>query len=255
MKRNLLLLAVMAIAVVGLYNLGAAQCNPNDAGVCDTLYMECWPGDEVLTGVAPWDVTYPIYVTHDVDDPTMDSIAGIVIPLHYTYTNAAANVTIDPLKNHCGDGEDVNRALHNLLYNLNNSVFRDLPTMEVPTELNWMMDISSLGGGKDWDTRILDLGVPGDIRISLVASGSSDFRMGPVTHRLLMSIRFTLQDSTNICIDTTFWPPSGRVTFALGGVGSPTLIPQIWDDYNGPEVCVEHYIPPNYPPYFDRWHG
>ncbi|UCB51660.1 MAG: hypothetical protein JSV10_06625, partial [Candidatus Zixiibacteriota bacterium] len=96
MKRNLLLLAVMIWVAFG-FSLAHAVQDPNDNGVADTLYLEVWPGDDGLFGY-PADVRFPMYITSDIPDPNIDSIAGIVIPLCFTSTNAGANITIAAAK-------------------------------------------------------------------------------------------------------------------------------------------------------------
>jgi hypothetical protein len=50
---------------------------------------------------------------------------------------------------------------------------------------------------------------------------------------LLLTITFKVQDSTTICIDTCFWPPSDRLVFANSVFQG--FIPKIWDDYLGTE--------------------
>ncbi|MGB2769052.1 MAG: hypothetical protein WBC88_04930, partial [Candidatus Zixiibacteriota bacterium] len=246
MKRNLLLLAVMILVAFG-FNLAQGAQHPNDMGVADTLYLEVWPADVGMTGY-PADVKYAMYVTNDIPDDIRDSVAGFVVPLCYTSSNTAANATINVGKNKCG-AQDLIRAMHPTFYNLNLSIFQDLPSMEDPQVPNWMMDLSDPMTGLEWDTRILDLST-GDFRLSLVASGSADQRFKGGNRVLLATIKFTIDDSTNICVDTCHWPPTGQIAFSRAD--AVTYIPQIWDDYIPAEwYCVEHYTIPNLSPVID----
>ncbi|MGB2804424.1 MAG: hypothetical protein WBD64_05965, partial [Candidatus Zixiibacteriota bacterium] len=247
MKRNLLLLAVMILVAFG-FNLAQGAQHPNDMGVADTLYLEVWPDDIGHGGGDyPVDVKYAMYVTNDIPDDTRDSIAGFVVPLCYTSSNTAANATIVAGKNNCG-AQDLIRAMHPVPFNLNNSIFQDLPSMEDPQVLNWMMDMSDLYG-PEWDTRILNLGTGSEFWLSLVSSGSADRRFKGGSRVLLATIKFTIDDSTNICVDTCHWPPTGQVAFSRAD--AVTYIPQIWDDYIPSEwYCVEHYTILNEDPEF-----
>lgn len=213
MRRSILVFLVVAASVLCISMLSWGQCpeDPNDAGVCDTLYVEPY----TYTGFTsyPAEVEVAIRITHDVPDPEFDSLAGFTIPLCFTSSNAAANATIYADSNKCGDS-DLNRVLHNLLYDLNLSVFSDLPNMESPTEYNWMMDLAGLGGGREWDTRILDLSTPGVFWFLVIGSGASDLLFAEGSRVLLATMTITIEDTTTICIDTCFWPPTARLTFA-----------------------------------------
>ena len=125
MKRNLLLLAVMIWMAFG-FTLAQAQ----DNGIPDTLYLESWPDDEGLYWPGPWDVKIAAYITSDIPDPVIDSIAGIVIPLCFTSSNAGANATILAAKN------NTNLAP---FPDLDNSIFQHLPDMGTETVSNFMM--------------------------------------------------------------------------------------------------------------------
>ncbi|UCB52442.1 MAG: hypothetical protein JSV10_10760, partial [Candidatus Zixiibacteriota bacterium] len=234
MKRNLLLLAVMIWVAFG-FSLAQAAQDPNDNGAADTLYLESWPDDEGLFWPPPWDVKIAAYITNDIPDPDIDSIAGIVIPLCYTSSNAAANATIDIAKNNTN------------LYpfpDLDNSIFQHLPDMATRTVENWMMLYSEELMGTDWDTKILDLGTGDHFWLSLVPTGTADRRFWGGSRQLTATITFTIEDSTVICLDSCFWPPTGRLAFSRSD--AVTYIPQIWDDYQGTEwYCDTFYIVPN----------
>ncbi len=225
MKRYILVFLVVAASVLCISILSWGQCpeDPNDAGVCDTLYVEPY----TYTGFTsyPAEVEVAIRITHDVPDPVFDSLAGFTIPLCFTSSNAAANATIYADSNKCGDS-DLNRVLHNLLYDLNLSVFQDLPNMDdPPTELNWMMDIATLGGGREWDTRDLPTSTPQTFWFSVIATGSTDQLFPEGSRVLLATMTITIQDTTTICIDTCFWPPTARLTFT-DKLGTSLFIPR-----------------------------
>ena len=77
-----------------------------------------------------------------------------------------------------------------------------------------MMDLAEQGTGLQWDTRILYLAYEGKIFCSLVPTGTEDQRFCGGSRVLLATLTFTLEDSTTICIDTTWAPPDGRTVFS-----------------------------------------
>ncbi|MGB2805507.1 MAG: hypothetical protein WBD64_11505, partial [Candidatus Zixiibacteriota bacterium] len=96
MKRNLLVLTCLVLGALFLVGQSWAACpeDPNDNGICDTLYVEIWPGDDWPSGF-PHFVRFPIRVTNDIPDPDIDSIAGMVVPLSFASTNPLANAQIE----------------------------------------------------------------------------------------------------------------------------------------------------------------
>lgn len=56
-----------------------------DSGVPDTLYAEVYPPDAPGPGL----VRVSLYVTHDIVDPAVDSLAGFMIPLCWHLTSPA----------------------------------------------------------------------------------------------------------------------------------------------------------------------
>jgi hypothetical protein len=208
MKRNLPLLAVVIWVALGL-TLAQAQ----DNGVPDTLYLEVYPGDDIVHGY-PADVRFNLRVTNDIPNPLIDSIAAFVIPLCFTSSNAAANVVIPASKN------NVN------LYpfpDLENSIFRHMPSMADPQERNWMMDLSEQMVGREWDTRILDIGTGDHFWMSLVASGSPDQRFKGGSRVLVATMTFTVVETTTVCIDTCF---AGMMSLAFSRSDAVTYIPR-----------------------------
>jgi hypothetical protein len=200
MRRNLVLTATLMLMALG-FTLGRAQ----DNGVPDTLYVEVYPGDDMIYAF-PADVRFNLRVTNDIPDPNIDSIAGMVIPLCFTSSNAGANVTIPASKNNAD------------VYpwpDLENSIFRHMPSMADPQEHNWMMDLSELWWiGPEWDTRILDIGAGDHFWLSIVPTGTPDQRFPGGSRLLTATMTFTVEDSVTICIDTCFWPPTQRLAFS-----------------------------------------
>ncbi|NIM98491.1 MAG: hypothetical protein GTO24_10555 [candidate division Zixibacteria bacterium] len=200
MRKKLLFFVVAGVSLLLSYALAQAQCleDPNDNGLCDTMYVEVWPGDEYLVPGEQHHALFPIRVTHDLPDPDIDSIASFVIPLCYTSSNPAAQAQVDPFYNSTG------------LYffsNCFNSVFRPLPDCQHPLESNWMWSL--LGTGGEWDSRIVNLGDQ-HFWLALLPSGSDNQLFWEASRVLLAAMTFKLEDSTTICFDTCFWPPASR---------------------------------------------
>jgi len=238
MKRNLLLLAVMALMVFGFSSVAVAQ----DPGTPDTLYLELYPGDDSLFMPVPtdppgWHVQMPLYIWHDLPDVAQDSLAGIVVPLFYTSSNPAAYCSTTAYNN----DKCLTTGCPPVPWVL--SIFRNLPDLG---ETNWMWDRDSQpypNTALAWDTRIMDLGdFVSHWWLTIATSGSEDQRMWEGTHILLATMTFNIQDSTTICVDTGFWEPSSRLQFGAGVTPTYTYIPQ----FEG--LCVEAFIVPNIPP-------
>jgi hypothetical protein len=232
------------------FSLAYGAQDPNDNGVADTLYLESWPGDERLEGQGPWEVMIDVYVTNDIPDPAIDSIAGFVIPLCFFSTNEpSANCHVCPTRNNCG-ASDLHPFPEPIL---ENSIFRHKPSMADPQIRNWMMDLSAAFMGWEWDTRILDYSgdpTPNNYWVSLVPTGTQDQRFSGGSRILIFTATFCIEDSTNICLDTCFWPPTGRLAFSRSD--AVTYMPIIWDDYIPAEYyCDRFWIPENMPPVCD----
>jgi hypothetical protein len=192
-----------------------AQCpeQPADNGVCDTLYIERY--DTLHHSPGPWRIRFPITITNDIPDPAIDSISGMVISLCFTSSNPAANPRTDASLNNT-----------NLPPNseLDNSIFRHLPTMDDPQRRNWMMDLADQGLGLEWGTRILDLGIGDHFWLCLVPTEDPDPRFPGGSQILVATMTFTVDDTTTLCIDSCFWPPTG--TFVFSRSDAVTYIPR-----------------------------
>jgi hypothetical protein len=109
------------------------------------------------------------------------------------------------------------------------SIFRHLDGTN-----NWMMNLSEQEPGAEWSFRFLDLGNEvSEFMLAMVPTGSADRLFEGGSGVLWLTMTFKIKDSTTICIDTCFWPPSDRLAFANSI--AETFIPKIWDDYLGTE--------------------
>jgi len=226
MKRNLLLLAV--IAMFGFSSLAVAQ----DPGAPDTLFLDVFGNDnELYTPTGPHFVRVTMSIYHDVPSAAQDSLAGTVIPLDYTHSNAAKYCSVSGYWNTLSfAGPPAAR-----------SIFRHLSGWD-----NWMQGAYESYLGEEWDTKILDLDGTTHIWLSLAASGLDDRRMEAQAKALWATMTFKLEDSMVVCMDTGFWPPSSRLQFGAGVAPTYTYMPKIWDDYDGTEEwCFEAFIVPN----------
>jgi hypothetical protein len=239
MKRNLLIFAWAILGLLFLCVPGLAVCpeDPNDSGECDTLYLEIFPGDEHFIPPGPRFARFPIYVTHDVPESNLDSIAAFVIPLRYFSSNDNANAVIDPYYNNTD------------LYpfpTIDRSIFRHL-VVDFETTYNWMMTISEALIGLEWDTRILDVSEGNNFWLGLFPTGSPDQKFPQGSRVLLATITLTLDDTTTICLDSCLWPPVSWLAFARSD--AQTYIPRHFLP-----VC-EHIWIYGPPPYFQTCPG
>jgi hypothetical protein len=203
MKRNLLCLLLGAVFVLS-HSLLWADCpeDPRDSGICDTLYVDIWPGHQYLVPGEPHYALFPIRVTHDLPDPNIDSIAAFVIPLCYTSSNPAAQAQVDPTYN------STDMWSFPACYI---SIFRPPLDCEHVEEDNWMWSL--LGGGGEWDTRVLDRGDQ-HFWLALFRTGSQDQQFWEGSQVLLATATFRMEDTTTICFDTCFWPPASHLSFS-----------------------------------------
>ena len=212
MKKRLLLLAVTTI-LIGLCGTHAgAQAPRNSWAYCDTMKVEVYPPDTLFSGL----VRVAIYVTHiecDEGGPppsVRDSLMVVSIPLCYTHTN--------PTK-YCSVSWAWNNAF---LYPfpdsmLKRSIFRHFISPETDTiKHNWMMSQSQLLSGLEWDHRVLLIDDTSYFRLGAAATGLEDQMLSATSPVLLATITFRTEDTMTICIDSCFWPPSGRLSFTRG---------------------------------------
>jgi hypothetical protein len=202
MKKAIFVLAAVTI-LIGMSSLAGAQCpeSPNDNGLCDTFYVEVYPRDQVCLPGSGFFVRFPIYVTHDVPNPVIDSVCAMVLPLCYEHSNPGKYCSLSYYWNNAD------------LYPspiTDRSAFRHFIQGGDTVIHNWMMDLSQKGTGLEWDTRIFHLDGTSKIWVSLFPTGSRDQRFGEGSRVLLATFTFKLEDTTTICIDTCMWPPESR---------------------------------------------
>jgi hypothetical protein len=178
-----------------------------DAGVPDTFYIEIHPQDKCISGVPPYFVRFPIYITHDIVDPAVDSIAGIQAPLCYEHSNTT---------HYCSLSSYWNKALLYPGSGLDRSIFRHYISGSDTLEHNWFMDQSQKPGNLAWDFVFVDVedGQP-HFWMILVPTGSEDQKLGDCSRRLIATMTFKLEDTTTIEIENCVWPPDdSRIIFS-----------------------------------------
>jgi hypothetical protein len=210
MKRNLLILACVALGVVffSARSWGVCPEDANDLGQCDTFYTEVYPPDQLFEGSPPYFMRFPIYVTHDENtqpNGEPDSIAMFQIMLCYEHSNSSTYCSVSGYWNNTNvyPSPDIDR-----------SVFRHFVEDGDTVVHNWMMDLSQRGMGLDWDTRVLDLDGISHFWFALFPSGSQDQRFGEGSRVLLATITFKVGDTTTVCLDSCFTPVGGGIWFA-----------------------------------------
>ena len=223
MKALLIFLAIVLLSILWLTDLSLGACPeaPYDNGLCDTMSVEAYPPDTAFLNPGQL-VRVPVYVTHDVPDSTIDSIAAFVIPFCYTHTNPTKYCSLT--------------YYWNVYWPLTNprSIFRHLIVSPTDTIHNWMMDLFEAGNNEEW-TGVLDLDGTSHFWITLIPAGSEDPYFGTESHRLLFTMTFKVKDTTTVCIDTCFWPPSDRLAFARSD--AVTYIPRHNLSYCFPVSC------------------
>lgn len=205
MKSLLVLLVIASLSVLRLttFSFGICPEQPWDNGLCDTMYVEAYPPDTAFLNPGQL-VRVPVYVTHDVPDPNIDSIAAFIIPLCYTHSNPAKYCSLTAYRNQILWSSD----------RLPRSIFRHLPSNDNPQIHNWMMDLYEKGNQEEWNGIILDLDGISHFMIDLIPSGSEDQLFGPEIHRLLFTMTYKVRDTMTVCIDSCFWAPSDRLAFS-----------------------------------------
>jgi hypothetical protein len=180
-----------------------------DSGECDTLYVEVYPPDTLLSGFA----RVLIQITHDVPDPSADSLAATDLPLCFTRTN--------PSK-FCSLSSHWNRSF---LYPyppelLERSVFRHIIEHGDTLTHNWMMDQSQLLTGAEWHDVVIDLDDTSHLWFHTAWTGLGDQMFGDGSRVLWATMTFRMEDTMTICIDSCFWPPTNRLTFVRAYLGT-----------------------------------
>jgi hypothetical protein len=210
-----LLFLVMAVAAFGSWSWAVCPEAPYDNGLCDTLKVTCYNCTQPDTG-AFYYIQFPMFITHDVPDPLVDSIAAMVIPMCYTkLTNPTQ---------YCSLTTYWNRISWNPT-NLPRSIFRHLPSNDNPQIHNWMMDLYDAGNEQEWDTFVLDLDGTSHFWLSMIPTGAPDQRVGDINNTLMVTMTMRVQDTMHVSIDTCFWPPSSQMAFSR--IDSKTYVPRL----------------------------
>jgi hypothetical protein len=210
MRRGLLTLVAVGISILICSSLSWAQCPEDtvDQGSCDTLHVTCFDCERT-PGTGPFHIQVPILVTHDQTAP-VDSIAGFVIPLTWTRTNPSAFCSLSAYWN-------TTSTLYLYPDFSTRSVFRHIVNPADSTDTlmhNRMAHLADDFGGRDWDSRIVD--VSSDeayARISAIATGTQDQGWWEGDRILLLTLTYVVEDSMHICVDSSFWPPTGQLLY------------------------------------------
>jgi hypothetical protein len=257
MKQSSLLLAVMVVTVLFLaLHQAWAACpqDPNDLGICDTLYVETFNGDHIYDATAGYDsVRVAIYVTHDsntfwyegANKWVQDSILAFVVPLRWWKVDCADSVVLpkyDQWNNKGFSADSISR-----------SIFRDIVNLHTgDTTYNRMKYLNDRGVG--WPNIILDITSGPDSGLFKLALIRGETSMGwwEGSKVLLATMTFLVYMgnncySTNICLDSTFWSPANHLCFVKYDATSYTprqFLPVVDTIYIPP-----WYWKPSYPDY------
>jgi len=198
---------------------GSCSEDPNDLGRCDTLYVETFDCDH-LSGAEPGSfdsVRVAVYVTHD-QALVQDSIRAFVVPLTFWHQpEGCADSVIFPnwdnWNNTVIDPDDPA---------MSRSMFRHIVDDHTgDTTYNRLLQMVE-AGKPAWD-RFANIeshssdGDSGHVFFALIA-GPNYQRWWEGSRVLLATLTFHVYmsdacDTTEIGIDTTFWPPSSRLAF------------------------------------------
>jgi len=232
MKRNLLVSAVMAVAILIFtpHHTGA-QCpeDPNDLGICDTMYVETFDCDhEYEAEPGSFDsVRVAIYVTHDSNTFwwegagrwAQDSIMSFVIPLNFWHEpEGCADSVILP------NWDNWNNTIMNPSDpRMSRSMFRHIvDTHSGDTTYNRMLQMVENGKMAwfvctDFESHSSD-GDSGKCSFSMIPLASTCQRWSEGSRVLLATLTFQVYmsedcDTTEIWIDSTSWSPYNYLTF------------------------------------------
>ncbi len=233
MKGHCLNLALILVAVVFLAGQTQAQC-PEDAidlGICDTIYFETFGCDPIYQAEpGSFDsVRVAVLVTHDSNTFwwesggkwLQDSIAAFVMPLKFWHESEGCADSVilpqyDNWNNISRDPDDPR---------MSRSIFRDLVDEHTgETIYNRMKYLADFSQGLEWSMVILDIeshacdGDSGHAWFVTIPSGSTNRRWWEGSRVLLATLTFLVYmpqdcDTTEIGLDTMFWPPADHLTF------------------------------------------
>lgn len=216
MKPKFLILASLDLMLL-CFSLGWAQCPEDtcDRGVCDTFYVEVFAEDSIFD--PPYDsVRVALYITHD-QLGWIDSIGTIVVPFRFAITNPASGCSLPEW------GDWNNTGVIPLDPKMPRSLFRHLVDPATGDIIhNRMHDLGAEYMGLEWTCRLVFIENhptnPDGNRFGMVLSPSYPRNRWwwEGERVLLATLTFTAYDSTTVCIDSTFWPPSSPLSFWRG---------------------------------------
>jgi hypothetical protein len=200
------------------------ECDPNDLGICDTLYVETFDCDHNYQAEpGSFDsVRVAIYVTHDSNTFwweeglrwVQDSIRAFVVPLTFWHQPpGCADSVILP-----NWGGWNNNCVNPSSDSINRSIFRNIVDAHTgDTVYNRMLNLK-------WAFRYISIeshscdGDSGHARLSMISSDPTNRLWWEGSRVLLATLTFLVYKSdtcecTEIGIDSTFWPPSNRLAF------------------------------------------
>ncbi len=223
MKKAFLFLTAAIVLGAGISAQG--QCPQYDSGICDSLILEPYRVVPVGGGNYPAFATVEILVNHDIVTAPIDSLGGFVVPLAYTSSNATHYCSLSSWWN---SAATLIAALPE--FQQNRSVFRHMPSMQDIQIHNRMLDMNAdyVSG---WNFIVLDLGgqeakaLNPVFWLTLVPTNTTCQAWGSGNRVLLATMTFLVEDETEICIDTNFWPPASRLAYA--NYNAEQYIPQI----------------------------
>jgi hypothetical protein len=210
MKRDLLSLIALLFLVLFLGSWSWANCpqDTSDHGNCDSLNVNCMDCNQPDTG-SYYLIRFPMLVTHDVVDQSIDSLAGITIPLCYSHTNPTKYCSLSTYWNTTTfSGGSSAR-----------SIFRDLVRVPGDTIFNWMMDLYQQDPAVQWANLILYMKTGGTNPDSmnywwLALAPTTQPLMGDVNRALIATMTFRVQDTMHVSIDSCYWPPQSNLAFS-----------------------------------------
>jgi hypothetical protein len=209
---------------------GYCPQEPNDLGLCDTIYFETFDRDheyEAEPGSLD-SVRVAIYVTHDSNTFyceseqgwVQDSIAGFVIPLAFWHgPQGGADSVILP------EYDDWNNiAMDPLDPRISRSMFRDLVDEHGgDTFYNRMKWLASQSQGLEWSTVAVDIyneapAGSGYCWISMIPSAPTNRRWWEGSRVLLATMTFLVymspdHDTVGINLNESWWPPGIPLQF------------------------------------------
>ncbi len=195
MKWFLLLMALLAMALAWPGEIPTAQCpeDPNDQGICDTMFVEVLPSDVIFTGPGGL-VRVAIRFTHDLPDPLFDSLCCFYVPLCFTHTNPTKYCSLSRYWNN-----------NNLWVSpMERSVFRHLEGETNLVQAEWEQH----GWCGIWYFWELTMDGFSHFGLPLGPDEMCYYLIGPANRGLLATMTFRVEDTMTVCIDSCSlsWP-------------------------------------------------